>query len=255
MAVLADAETGLGRIRLDAEVMRCADQLRFYAAVAREGSWLAATIDHATTATPDLRRVRVPLGAVAVFGASNFPFAFGSLGNDSASALAAGCPVVVKGHPAHPLTHARLIQVATAALSAAGAPDGVLGAVTGYAAGQLLVAGRRHHRRRRSRGRSPEGWRSGPWHSRGPGSSPCSPRWARSTRSSSPQPAVGRTPRWRPACVQSFTLGSGQFCTKPGLLLVPAGAGPPAAVAEPGAASPRGPMLTSGHRRGLRDGI
>ena len=195
--------------------MRCADQLRFYAAVAREGSWLAATIDHATTATPDLRRVRVPLGAVAVFGASNFPFAFGSLGNDSASALAAGCPVVVKGHPAHPLTHARLIQVATAALSAAGAPDGVLGAVTGYAAGQLLVladaitavaftgsqsAGMALRALAQSRTRViPVFAEMGT----------VNPVVVTAAGAAADPAALAA------GCVQSFTLGMGQFCTKP----------------------------------------
>ena len=256
LAVLADAETGLGRIRLDAEVMRCADQLRFYGAVAREGSWLAATIDHATTATPDLRRVRVPLGAVAVFGASNFPFAFGSLGNDSASALAAGCPVVVKGHPAHPLTHARLIQVATAALSAAGVPDGVLGAVTGYAAGQLLVLADA------ITAVAFTGSQSGGMALRALAQSRTRviPVFAEMGTVNpvvvTPAGAAADPAALATGCVQSFTLGMGQFCTKPGLLLVPAGSGLGAAVAEAlVAASPRGPMLTGGIAAAYVDGI
>ncbi|HQR28621.1 MAG TPA: aldehyde dehydrogenase family protein [Nocardioides sp.] len=94
LVATADRETALGETRLSGELARTAQQLRFYADVAAEGSWLAATIDHARDAAPDLRRLRVPLGPVAVLGASNFPFAFGTLGHDTASALAAGCPVV-----------------------------------------------------------------------------------------------------------------------------------------------------------------
>ena len=90
---LAETETALGYTRLTSEVSRAAGQLRFYGDVAAEGSYLAATIDHPTDTTPGLARVNQPLGPVAVFGASNFPFAFGVLGNNFGSALAAGCPV------------------------------------------------------------------------------------------------------------------------------------------------------------------
>ena len=85
---------------------RTANQLRFFAEVVGEGGYLEAAIDHAdpsaTPPRPDLRRMLRPLGVVAVYTASNFPFAFSVLGNDTASALAAGCPVVVKAHPGHP---------------------------------------------------------------------------------------------------------------------------------------------------------
>src|SRR5262245_3503024 len=80
---LADAETALGEARLFGEIARTAGQLRFYARVAAEGSYLGAALAAATGLTPPLARVHVPLGAVAVFGASNFPFAFGVLGNDT----------------------------------------------------------------------------------------------------------------------------------------------------------------------------
>jgi NADP-dependent aldehyde dehydrogenase len=100
----ADLETALGESRLDSEVARTANQMRFYADVAVEGSYLRAVIDPATPTTPFIARTNTPLGPVAVFGASNFPFAFSVFGNDTASAIAAGCPVVVKAHPAHPLT-------------------------------------------------------------------------------------------------------------------------------------------------------
>ena len=96
---IADRETALGRQRLTAEVARAAGQLRFYADVAGEGSYLDVTIDDATVTSPRLVRINRPIGPVAVFGASNFPFAFGLLGNDTASAIAAGCPVIAKAHP------------------------------------------------------------------------------------------------------------------------------------------------------------
>ncbi|TVR54419.1 MAG: aldehyde dehydrogenase (NADP(+)) [Puniceicoccaceae bacterium] len=103
------AETALpdGRIRM--ETARTCAQLRMFAGLVEEGSWVDARIDHGDTERkpapkPDLRALRVPLGPVAVFGAGNFPIAFSVAGGDTASALAAGCPVVVKAHPNHPGT-------------------------------------------------------------------------------------------------------------------------------------------------------
>src|SRR5262249_43221645 len=136
---IADKETALGLPRLTGELARTAGQLRFYADVAAEGSYLDATIDSATASAGSLARIRVPLGPVAVFGASNFPFAFSVLGNDTASALAAGCPVVVKAHPAHPLLSQRLAAIAHTALADAGAPDGAFDTVVGFDAGVALV--------------------------------------------------------------------------------------------------------------------
>src|ERR671931_339872 len=105
---LADRESALGTARLTGELARTTFQLRFMAEVLGDGGYLDATIDHAdpgaTPPRPDLRRTRVPLGPVAVFGASNFPLAFSVPGGDTASALAAGCPVLVKVHSAHPET-------------------------------------------------------------------------------------------------------------------------------------------------------
>ena len=254
----ADRETGLGTARLTAEVARCANQLRFYAAVCREGSWLGATIDHATSDTPDLRRVAVPLGPVAVFGASNFPFGFGTLGNDTGSALAAGCPVIVKGHPAHPLTHAALADLAASTLAELGAPAGTFGAVTGLDNGRALVlddaisavaftgsqaAGLSLWSLAQSRPR-------------------VIPVFAEMgtvnpvvvTPAAVAQPDALAT--LAKGSVQSFPLGMGQFCTKPGLLLVPAGAGvAPAVAAELEAASPRGPLLTAGMARSYAEGV
>ncbi|TDD98919.1 aldehyde dehydrogenase family protein, partial [Jiangella asiatica] len=99
----ADLETALGPTRLNGELTRTTFQLRLFGEVLREGSYVEATIDHAGDTSmgprPDLRRMLVPVGVVGVFGASNFPLAFSVPGGDTASALAAGCPVVVKAHP------------------------------------------------------------------------------------------------------------------------------------------------------------
>jgi 2,5-dioxopentanoate dehydrogenase len=105
----ASAETNLPAARLLGERGRTTAQLRMFAAMVREGKWVEATIDKAIPdrtplPKPDLRKMLIPLGPVIVFGASNFPFAYSTAGGDTASALAAGCPVVVKAHPAHPQT-------------------------------------------------------------------------------------------------------------------------------------------------------
>lgn len=103
----AMAETGLPQPRLQGEVARTCGQLRLFASVIEEGSWQNARIDRALPGRKplpraDLRSILVPLGPVVVFGASNFPLAFSVAGGDTASALAAGNPVIVKAHPAHP---------------------------------------------------------------------------------------------------------------------------------------------------------
>ena len=105
----AMAESGLPRARLEGERGRTVGQLRLFAAVVREGGWIDARIDPAMPdrkplPRSDLRQRHIALGPVAVFGASNFPLAFSVAGGDTASALAAGCPVVVKAHSAHPGT-------------------------------------------------------------------------------------------------------------------------------------------------------
>jgi acyl-CoA reductase-like NAD-dependent aldehyde dehydrogenase len=99
-------ETGLSIPRLESELARTSDQLRFLARIAERGERLDAVIDQGDPEGmyPELRKVRLPIGPIAVFGASNFPLAFSVLGGDTASALAAGCPVIMKAHPAHPAT-------------------------------------------------------------------------------------------------------------------------------------------------------
>ena len=133
---LAHRETGLDAApRLTGEVARTAGQLRLFAAALDAGEDLDVIIDtadpSATPPRPDLRRMQVPLGPVAVFTASNFPFAFGVPGGDTASALAAGCPVVVKAHPGHPQTSALLAGLVAGAVAACGLPPGTFAMVHG----------------------------------------------------------------------------------------------------------------------------
>jgi NADP-dependent aldehyde dehydrogenase len=131
--VLADRahlETALPMPRLLGEVGRTAGQLRLFASVVEEGSWVQARIDPALPdrqplPRPDIRSMLRPLGPVAVFGASNFPLAFSVAGGDTASALASGCPVVVKAHPAHPGTSELAAEIITDAVAAEGLHPGV----------------------------------------------------------------------------------------------------------------------------------
>ncbi len=126
-AIVAKAreETALGEARLRSELARTTFTLRMFARTAREGSWIQGVIEYADpTRTPlpkpDLRKMLVPLGPVAVFGASNFPLAYGVAGGDTASAWAAGCPVIVKGHSAHPGTGALLARLLAEAVRGTG---------------------------------------------------------------------------------------------------------------------------------------
>lgn len=134
----ANLETALPLARLTGERGRTTGQLRMFAKLIREGSWVEARIDEGdpdrpAIPKPDLRRMLVALGPVAVFGASNFPFAFSVAGGDTASALAAGCPVVVKAHPSHPGTSELVASAVLAAAQATDMPEGVFSMVFGGA--------------------------------------------------------------------------------------------------------------------------
>jgi NADP-dependent aldehyde dehydrogenase len=224
---LAAAETRLGTARLTGEVGRTTFQLRLFADMLDEGSYLQATIDHPDPAwppgpRPDLRRMLVPLGPVVVFAASNFPFAFSVAGGDTASALAAGCPVVVKAHPGHLELSARTGEVVARALAASGAPDGVFSVIYGDRAGRSAVTS--------------EVIRAGAFTGSLAGG-----RALFDLATSRPDPipfyaemgslnpvfvtraaAAGRGTELLAEFATSFTLSAGQFCTKPGLLFVPA---------------------------------
>lgn len=133
----AHAETALPMARLESERGRTVGQLRLFADYLEEGSWVEARIDTGDTARvplpkPDLRRMLVPLGPVAVFGASNFPLAFSVPGGDTASALAAGCTVVCKAHPAHPGTSELAAQAIMKAARRGALPAGVFSLLHGW---------------------------------------------------------------------------------------------------------------------------
>jgi NADP-dependent aldehyde dehydrogenase len=228
VVAVADRETALGATRLNGELTRTAYQLRLFAEVLDEGSYLEATIDHAGETPmgprPDLRRMLVPLGPVAVFGASNFPLAFSVPGGDTASALAAGCPVIVKAHSSHPATSRLVFDILEEAARKAGAPEGTLGIVFGQRAGGALVA----HPAIRAAGftGSVGGGRAllqiieqrpDPIPFFGELSS-LNPVVV------TPRAAGERGVQLGKELVGSFTLGAGQFCTKPGLVFVPTGA-------------------------------
>jgi len=130
------AETALPNARVLSERGRTCNQLQQFAALIEDGSWVDARIDRADPARqpmpkPDLRRMLQALGPVAVFGASNFPLAYSVAGGDTASALAAGCPVIVKGHPAHPGTSELVGRVITEAVRSLGLPAGTFSLLHG----------------------------------------------------------------------------------------------------------------------------
>ncbi|MEO8529553.1 MAG: aldehyde dehydrogenase (NADP(+)) [Pseudolysinimonas sp.] len=144
LVAIARTETGLVTARLEGELTRSVTQLSMFADVVDEGSYLEATIDHAAQTPmgpgPDMRRMLVPIGPIAVFGSSNFPFAFSVPGGDTASALAAGNSVILKAHGSHPLTSRLAFDALNTAATAYGAPAGTLGIVYGQRAGATLVA-------------------------------------------------------------------------------------------------------------------
>jgi alpha-ketoglutaric semialdehyde dehydrogenase len=143
----AMAETGLPRARLEGERTRTCNQLRLFAATLQAGEQNCPRIDpriidRKPLPRSDIRQRRIPLGPVAIFGASNFPLAFSVAGGDTASALAAGCPVIVKGHSAHPGTSELVGQVIQLAVSQCGLPEGVFSLIFGAGSevGAALVA-------------------------------------------------------------------------------------------------------------------
>jgi NADP-dependent aldehyde dehydrogenase len=195
--------------------------------VADDGAYLEATIDHAGDspigARADLRRMLLPLGPVAVFGASNFPFAFSVPGGDTASALAAGCPVVVKAHEAHPATSLLSAQVLAQGARDAGVTPDVIGLVYGREAGVNLV----RHPAIQAVGFT--GSVAGGRALFDIASSRPSPipfygeLGALNTLVVCPAAARSRADTIGEGLAGSFTLGVGQFCTKPGIALIPAG--------------------------------
>ncbi|HEY9278848.1 MAG TPA: aldehyde dehydrogenase family protein, partial [Eoetvoesiella sp.] len=147
LIIRAQLETGLPRPRLEGERGRTVNQLRLFASVVRAGDWLDARIDSAQPdrqpmPRSDIRLRYIPVGPVGVFGASNFPLAFSVAGGDTASALAAGAPVIVKGHSAHPGTSELVGRAIRAAVAQCGLHEGVFSLIFGAGndVGQALVA-------------------------------------------------------------------------------------------------------------------
>jgi len=226
IVAIADRETALGTTRLQGELTRTCYQLRLFAEVLEEGSYLEVTIDHRGETDmgprPDLRRMLVPLGPVAVFGASNFPLAFSVPGGDTAAALAAGCPVVVKAHPAHPATSRLTYDCLARAVSGHGGPTGTVGLVFGQRAGQLLVQDP-HITAVGFTGSEAGGRALFDLASARPDPIPFYGELGSiNSLVVTPGAARKRAEDIAAGYVASITLGGGQFCTKPGLAFVPA---------------------------------
>ncbi|MEE1928289.1 aldehyde dehydrogenase (NADP(+)) [Streptomyces sp. TRM 70351] len=223
----ADAETALGTARLTGELARTTAQLRAFAALVDEGSFLDVRIDHADAAQtpprPDLRRWKVPLGVVAVYAASNFPLAFSVPGGDTASALAAGCPVVVKAHPGHPATSELCAGLLRRAAAEEGLPEDVVVLVHGFDAGVALVG----HPLVAAAGFTGS-VRGGRALFDAAAARPVPIPFHGELGSLNPvvvteDAAAERAEEIGAGLAASMTLGTGQFCTKPGFVLVPAG--------------------------------
>ena len=254
LAALAEEETGLGLPRLRGELVGAARSMLFYAHVAVEGSYLSASSDLVSDSI-SLTRWNIPVGPVAVFGASNFPFGFGVVGHDVSSALAAGCPVIVKAHPAHPRLSVRLAGVVREALLDAGAPPGIYDSVVGFDAGLQLVD-------------SPEvkavaftGSQRGGMALRARAATRGVPVFAEMgtvnpafVTAAAVRQAAG-TDRIAEGFVSSFTLGAGQFCTKPGVLFAPAGCGMFDAIAALVSRVTAAPLLTAQIASGFAAGV
>ncbi len=258
------AETALPEARLTGERMRTVNQLKLFASVVREGLWLDARIDTAIpdrqpAPKPDIRQMQLPLGPVGVFGASNFPLAFSVAGGDTASALAAGCPVIVKAHPLHPGTSEIVGQAILRAIKNSGMPDGLFSMIHGKSnrVGMALV-------------RHPDVKAIGFTGSFRGGKA----LFDAANQREIPIPVFAEMGSVNPVfilpgamkrqaediargMVQSFTLGVGQFCTNPGLVISQSGDDSEKFIEQLSrlsADTPAGTMLSEGIKSGFLDG-
>ncbi|WP_236795382.1 aldehyde dehydrogenase (NADP(+)) [Amycolatopsis sp. GM8] len=261
LITLAAEETHLPAApRLKGELLRTTFQLRLFAGVLDDGDFLRATVDHADPdwpmgPRPDVRRALVPIGPVLVFAASNFPFAFSVAGGDTASALAAGCPVVLKAHPGHPRLSARTSEILRAALLSAGAPEGIFDVIYGIEPGVTALKDPRISAA--SFTGSVPGGRA---------------LFDIAVSRPTPIPFYGELGSVNPVVVTpgavrargeqvakgyvgSFTLGAGQFCTKPGLLFLPEGHGLDATLTEAARAVGPQAMLNERIADGFQAGV
>lgn len=263
IVALAARESGLAEARLSGELVRTCVQLRAFAELVADGSYVEAIIDPPDpdarpAPRPDLRRMLLARGPVAVFGASNFPLAFSVAGGDTASALAAGCPVVVKGHPAHPGTSELAARAVLAAV-----------ADCGLSAGTFALLPGRDPELSRALVRAPQIKAVGFTGSQPVGRALFDLAAARAE----PIPVYAEMGSLNPVFVTTAALaaraediaagfadsvlqGNGQFCTKPGLVIVPEGSDGDAFVSSLGerlAAAPAAPLLGENIRAGLAE--
>ncbi|MDP3520615.1 MAG: aldehyde dehydrogenase (NADP(+)) [Hydrogenophaga sp.] len=265
LVACADRETALGPVRLNGELDRTCFQLRRFAELAEQGLPYAQTDDPAVPGAPPvghpaMLRQQLPLGPVAMFAASNFPFAFSVLGGDTASALAAGCPVVVKAHPGHPELSQRVFAQTQSVLARQGLPAGLIGMVQGadVAVGVALI---RHPLI--AAGAFTGSTRGG------------LALWAEANARPRPIPFYGELGAINPVVALpqalatrgaelattlagSITLGCGQFCTNPGTVVLIDGPESDAFVQQlVQALTPIAPhaMLTAGMRRAFEHGV
>lgn len=231
LVALAATETNLSHDRLIGELKRTAFQLRLFGEVLRDGGYLDARIDRpdphwpSGAPRPDLRRSNRPIGPVLVFSASNFPFAFSVAGGDTASALAAGNPVIVKAHSGHSRLSHRTAQVVLDACTRLGVPDGVFALISGTEAGAEAL--KDHRIMAAGFTGSIAGGRALmdiavsrpvpiPFYGELGSNNPVFV---------TPAAAEARGATIAEGYIASFTLGAGQYCVKPGTLFVPAGSG------------------------------
>ena len=251
LVTLADLETALGSQRLTVELGRTISQTRFYGDVAVEGSYLGVAIDDAI----GLTRMSRPLGPVAVFGASNFPFVLGVVGHDTSAAIAAGCPVVAKAHDAHLGLSLRLAEITTTALAGAGAPVGTYALAVGFDTGVALV-------------KAPEITALAFTGSERGGRA----LWQAANEREIPIPVYAEMGTVNPVVVtragaadldtitdgfvSCYAASAGQYCSKPGLFFAPAGTGAAARVAAAlEATGPNPTMLTEAIAKSVRTGL
>ncbi|MEP7279427.1 MAG: aldehyde dehydrogenase (NADP(+)) [Bacteroidota bacterium] len=222
---MAMEETSLPEARLRGERARTIFQLNSYADACEQGNWLEARIDTAipnkTPPRPDIRKMLVPLGPVVVFGASNFPLAYSTAGGDTACAFAAGCPVIVKAHPAHAQTSETVARAILQAAVATGMPEGVFAHVhgSGFEVGRLLVT-HQYTRAVGFTGSAAGGKQLFEWGSQRKDPIPVfaemgsiNPVFLLPEKLGQSAAEMAKT------YAGSITLGVGQFCTNPGLLV------------------------------------
>ncbi len=261
----AMAETGLPRARLEGERGRTCGQLRLFASVVRAGEWLDVRVDPALPEREpmpraDLRQRHIALGPVAVFGPSNFPLAFSVAGGDTASALAAGCPVIVKAHSAHPGTSELVGRALQKAVKTCGLPEGVFSLLfgSGREVGAALVA-------------DPRIQAVGFTGSRSGGTALLSiaqnrpqpiPVYAEMSSINPvfllPEALAARGDKIAEGFVASLNMGAGQFCTNPGLVIALEGKSLDAFLDAAGEAvkeSPAQTMLTPGTHEAYQEGV